>query len=525
MLTWIHRFDSRLTKRRPARLGAMPRLSLECLEERSLLSANVLQTNLVSDLPGVAQIQDPNLVNPWGISESSGSPFWISDNNAGVSTLYQTNPSSTPPGAISINPLVVGIPGPISQNGPGGTPLTATDPNGNAGAPTGTVFNGDSNAFLLTPPTGSTAKPAHAIFLFATEDGTIAGWNPGILGKEALIAVDNSQNPTAVNGAVYKGLAIATSSTPIFASDPSSTDVLYAANFRSGHVDVFDSKFNAVSLSNGAFTDPNLPKGYAPFNVQELTVNGVTKLYVTYAKQDRSKHDDVAGMGHGFVDVFNLDGTPGLMDAKGNPTVRLISRGVLDSPWGLEIAPASFGANAGALLVGNFGNGRINMFNATTGASMGTLLDPDGEPIQIDGLWALHVGNGKAGGLSNTVYFTAGIGGETHGLFGSLTPVAPGSPEGDAEAQMVQANLAFFQDAINNLNSDLAKGAKDATIRADIKAVNQAEATLVRSEIELANDTFTDAGLSRPSHGGLGHQERIFDRIFAELGNGFGHDR
>jgi uncharacterized protein (TIGR03118 family) len=521
MIAWVRRFRRAMTNGRPARARVAPRLGLECLEERSLLSANVLQTNLVSDLPGVAQIQDPNLVNPWGIAESSGSAFWISDNNSGLSTLYSTDAK----GAISINSLVVGIPGPPSQNGHGGAPLKAMDPNGNAGAPTGTVFNGDSKAFVLQPPPGSKGTAVSAIFLFATEDGTIIGWNPGVLPAEGVVAVDNSTNPTAVLGAVYKGLTIANSTSPIFAGDANSTSVLYAANFRSGHVDVFDAKFGAVTLPKGAFTDPNLPKGFAPFNVQVLTVNGASEVFVTYAKQDLSKHDDVAGKGNGFVDVFHLDGTPaGLTNAKGVVTPRLITRGALDSPWGLAIAPSSFGANAGALLVGNFGDGRINIYNATTGASMGALLDPDGEPIQIDGLWALKVGNGKAGGLSDTVYFTAGIGHEQHGLFGSLTSVAAGTAEGDSEAQAVQANLIFFQESIATLDQDLAKGAKDAIIRADIKAVNQAEATLLRSEIELANDAFSDAGISRHGKGRLGHEQRTFDKIFAEIAKEFGRD-
>jgi hypothetical protein len=319
-------------------------------------------------------------------------------------------------------------------------------------------------------------------------------------------------------------LAIANSTTPIFAGETNSTSVLYAANFRSGKVDVFDSTFAQVKLPKGAFADPHLPKGFAPFNVQALTVNGVTKIFVTYAKQDLSKHDDVAGLGNGFVDVYNLDGTPGLTSAKGQPTQRLVTRGSLDSPWGLAIAPSSFGSLAGALLVGNFGNGRVNIYDATTGASMGALLDPDGEPIQVDGLWALQVGNGKAGGLSDTVYFTAGIGHEQHGLFGSFTPVAPGSPEGNAEAEMVQANLIFFQESLATLNNDLASGAKNATIRADIKAVNQAEATLLRSEIELANDAFSDAGISRHGKGRLGHEQRVFDKILAGIVKEFGGD-
>src|SRR5262249_23385918 len=252
-------------------------------------------------------------------------------------------------------------------------------------------------------------------------------------------------------GAVYKGLAIATGNTPIVPADPDSTDLLYVTNFRAGTVEVYDSKFNPVTaLPAGAFTDPALPAGYAPFNVQVLS----GKVYVTYARQNDTGHDDAAGPHRGFVDVFNLDGTPGL---PGN-TVRLITRGPLNSPWGLAIAPAGFAglpSNDPVLLVGNFGNGRINAFDATTGSRIRLLTDPDGEPIRIDGLWALKVGNGGNGGAQDTVYFTAGILGERDGLFGSLSTVAPGSPEGPAEAQWVQANVDIVQlDQIRLINDE-----------------------------------------------------------------------
>ncbi|MDB5352121.1 MAG: hypothetical protein JWN86_3368 [Planctomycetota bacterium] len=408
----------------PARKSPRSRFVIEALETRSLLSANVLQTNLVSDLPGVAQVQDPNLVNPWGISESSTSPFWISDNNAGVSTLYQVPGANNTP--VSINPLVVSIPTP-------GAPFGAT------GTPTGTVFNIDGGATGGFKVSGVDTKgnpiSASAVFLFDTEDGTLIGWNPTVnpkgfdpakAGTYAIIAVDNSgnnftqPNPAKQTGAVYKGLTTASSATPgtpIFASDPNTTTVLYAANFRSGKVEVYDTNFKSVKLKGGAFADPNLPKGFAPFNVQVLG----GKVYVTYAKQDASKHDDVGGQGNGFIDVFNLNGTPGLPGGK----QRLVSRGPLDSPWGLALAPSSFGAISGDLLVGNFKSGFIDVFNPTTGKSLGTLNDPNGNPIHIDGLWTLKVGNGGMGGDANTVYFTAGLDQETHGLFGSLTPVAP----------------------------------------------------------------------------------------------------
>jgi uncharacterized protein (TIGR03118 family) len=287
------------------------RLQLEVLEDRSLLSANVLQTNLVSDLPGVATVTDPNLVNPWGISESSGSPFWISDNNDGVSTLYSVPGANSTP--VRINGLVVSM-------------LTPVDPLGTSGAPTGTVFNVglQAGAFQINRFDKTGAKTfAPAIFLFDTEDGTIVGWNPGVnpsgfdpnkAGTYGVIAVDNSGNnftnpdPNQQTGAVYKGMAIANGPDgAIFPNDPNSTSVIYVTNFRSGQVEVYDTTFTQVKLSSDAFSDSKIPDGYAPFNVQVL--NGL--VYVTYAKQNATKHDDVAGPGHVVVDVFNLDGSPG----------------------------------------------------------------------------------------------------------------------------------------------------------------------------------------------------------------------
>ena len=418
----------RRRKGTPARKPPRSRLVMEALEMRSLLSANVLQTNLVSDLPGIAQVQDPNLVNPWGISESSTSPFWISDNNAGVSTLYSVPGTNNTP--VSINPLVVSIP-------------TPGDPLGASGTPTGTVFNIDGGATggFTVSGVDKNGNPitAAADFLFDTEDGTLVGWNPAVnpqgfdpakAGTYGIIAVDNSGNnftqpdPAKQTGAVYTGMTTASSATPgtpIFASDPNTTTVLYAANFRSGKVEVYDTNFQPVALPAGAFADPKLPKGYAPFNVQVLG----NKVYVTYAKQNANKHDDVGGQGNGFIDVFNLNGTPGLPGGK----ERLVSRGPLDSPWGLALAPSSFGAQSGDLLVGNFKSGLIDVFNPTTGKSLGNLNGARGKPIHIDRLWALQVGNGGSGGDANSVYFTAGLDHKTHGLFGSLTPADPGGTD------------------------------------------------------------------------------------------------
>jgi uncharacterized protein (TIGR03118 family) len=357
---------------------------------------------------------DPNLQNPWGVGESSGSPFWVSDNNGNVSTLY--NSEGAPQPGPPRQPLVVSIPTP-------GHPLEAL------GTPTGLVFNidgGMTGGFKISGvnAAGNPAS-ASAVFLFSTEDGTILGWNPGVnppgfdpakAGTYAIIAVDNSANPDAANGAVYKGLAIA--------KDSSGNFFLYATNFRSGTVEVYNPSFTRVTdLPPGAFTDPHLKRGYAPFNVALIG----DKLFVTYAVQDADRHDDVAGPARGFVNKFNLDGT-GLE--------RFAQHGHLNSPWGVVQAPASFDQNpggqnfAGSILIGNFGDGRINAFDSNTGEFRGPVVNSNGQPILIDGLWTLRVGNGGNGGDANKIYFTAGPNGESDGLFGSLTPVAPGTPCG-----------------------------------------------------------------------------------------------
>lgn len=329
------------------------------------------QQNLISDLPGVASTLDTNLANPWGISFPPNGPFWISDNHTGLATVYNGLGHPFP---VS-NPLMVTIPAPPGSSGPS--------------APTGQLFNPTSD-FQLSPN-----RPAR--FIFVTEDGTISGWNPSVNATHAVLEVNNSAS------AVYKGVTM---------GNNGSGNFLYAANFHDGTVDVFDKNFNPAHLS-GSFTDPNLPSGYAPFDIQNIG----GKLYVTYALQDAAKHDDMAGPGNGYVDVFDLNG---------NLVKRLVSKGPLNSPWGETLAPNGFGPFAGDLLVGNFGNGEINAFNPASGAFLGTLKDANGNPISIDGLWGLTFGGGGAGGNPNLLYFTAGIPGnglkEDHGLFGSLTP-------------------------------------------------------------------------------------------------------
>jgi uncharacterized protein (TIGR03118 family) len=329
---------------------------------------NYVQTNLVSDLPGLAANTDPNLVNPWGIAFGPTSPFWISDNHTGLSTLYT--------GTGAKLGLVVTIPP------PGGSPA------GTVAAPTGTVFNG-----------GSSFKGDK--FIFATEDGAIAGWQGG---TSAALEVDNSGA-----SAVYKGIAL---------GHNAAGDFIYATNFNAGTIDVFDSNYKPASLS-GSFTDPNLPAGYAPFNIENI--NG--SLYVTYALQDAAKHDDVAGPGNGFVDVYDTNGV-----LQG----RFASGGALNSPWGMALAPAGFGAFGNDLLIGNFGDGTINAFDPSNGNLIGTLEDGKGNSIVNQGLWGLQFGNNGPDFDPHALYFTAGIPGpdhvEDHGLFGKVDAVPePGS--------------------------------------------------------------------------------------------------
>jgi uncharacterized protein (TIGR03118 family) len=320
------------------------------------------QQNLVSDIPGLAAWTDPNLVNPWGVSFSPTSPFWVSDNGTGLATLY--NGSGTP---LS---LVVTIPPPTGQQGPA--------------APDGQVFN----------PNPANFNGAH--FIFATEDGTISSWSGG---SSAVLNVDNSGA-----NSVYKGLAMANNGSGTF---------LFATDFHNNAINVFDKNFNPVTLS-GSFTDPSLPAGYAPFNIQAS--GGM--LFVTYAVQNAAKHDDVAGPGHGILDVF---------DTNGNFVQRLVSHGALNSPWGMAWAPAGFGKFSGDLLVGNFGDGTINAFDPSTGNLLGTIDGTNGLPLVNDGLWDLTFGNGGNGGSKNILYFTAGLNHESDGLFGAIATPEPGT--------------------------------------------------------------------------------------------------
>jgi uncharacterized protein (TIGR03118 family) len=327
--------------------------------------AAFVQTNLVSDVLGLGAHFDPNLRNPWGIASTGTSPFWLADNATGLATIYTSD--GTP------QALVVTI------------PPTPGSPANTIGSPTGTVFNSTGASF--------TSFDDVDLFLFATEGGTIAGWR-GALGTAGETLFDDS-----ASGASYTGIAV---------SGSGAGALLYAADFANGRIATYNAAGGSIV---GGFTDPVLPAGYSPFNIQNL---GGT-LFVTYAMIDPNTGDEVPGPSFGFVDEYDLTG---------NLILRLVSGGALNAPWGLALAPAGFGPFGGALIVGNFGDGRINAFNPTTGAFLGTLSDSVGDPLEIEGLWGLRFGNGGNGGLPDTLYFAAGINGEADGLFGSIGPTA-----------------------------------------------------------------------------------------------------
>ena len=316
--------------------------------------------NLVSDGSVPADHVDPNLVNGWGITRGPTTPWWVSDNGTDKSTLYR--------GDGTIVPLVVRV----------------------EGGPTGTVFNSTTSGFFLNPT-------AQARFLFVTESGMVRGWNPAVQPTTAVTAVNRANVH-----AIYKGLAIASTS---------DGDRLYAADFHNARVDVFNGSWKLLNRP-GAFQDPNLPEGYAPFGIQ--TIGGW--VYVAYAKQDADREDEIAGSGLGIVDVYDLNG----MFLR-----RAITGGELNAPWGLALAPDGFGEFAGDLLVGNFGNGLIHAYRVTASGAYqlhGSLRMTNGSPIVIDGLWGIGFGNGNAAGPTTSLFFAAGPDDESHGVFGVINP-------------------------------------------------------------------------------------------------------
>jgi len=327
------------------------------------------RVNLVSDIPGVALRADSHVVNAWGIAFFDTSPVWIANNGTGTSTLYLGDGTPAPSVAA---PLVVQIPR-VSADTPA--------------APTGLVTN-VTDGFVVS----ANGKSGASLFIFATEDGTISGWNPTVDLHHAILRVNNS-----ATGAVYKGLATGMNDGKPF---------IYATNFHDGVVEMYDATFTLKK----SFADPNVPAGFAPFGIQNINGN----LFVTFAMQNAEKHDDVAGPGNGFIDVFGTDG---------EWKSRFAANDVLNSPWGLALAPAGFGQFGHHLLVGNFGDGRINAFDFPGGGpSVGELKDTLGLPLTINGLWGLKFASGGPSGHRNHLLFTAGIGDEGHGLFGFIRP-------------------------------------------------------------------------------------------------------
>jgi uncharacterized protein (TIGR03118 family) len=325
------------------------------------------QRNLVADTPGAAELTDTNLVNAWGLAFGPATPAWVADNGMDVSTLYRGATDMTH--AASIVPLVVTIPD---------------------GAPTGLVYNGGPGFVVHS---GTASGPA--LFLFSSEAGVISGWNAAVPPPPLSM---HAQVAATVPGAIFKGLAIA---------DTRKGPRLYATDFHNARVDVWDDTF-APAGKPGAFVDRKVPKGFAPFGIQTVAGKFVV---VTYAKQDADAEDDVAGRGLGLVDVYDTQGTLLRRFARGRP---------LNAPWGIALAPKHFGRASGDLLIGNFGNGRINAFDPHSGRFEGALRDKHGRKLAIDGLWALEFGNGVIGNPT-TLLFTAGPDDESHGLFGAIT--------------------------------------------------------------------------------------------------------
>jgi uncharacterized protein (TIGR03118 family) len=362
-----------------------------------------VQKNLVSNISqpknsdGSSVLVDPNLQNPWGITRSATSPWWTSNNNSGTSSLYD---GSGNPIAIFVDPA-----GSVFDNFVIVPPPHFASP-GTASTPTGIVFNGNPNIFFLNKGTPM-GKPA--AFIFVTEAGTISGWNPAVNipsgGKapsiNAVLEVDNSDNGSA-KGAVYKGATTA---------DVNGKTYLYVTNFRDARVEVYDSNFNPVHFGEQAFDDDFIPRGFAPFNVQNIGGS----LFVTYAKQDAARHDDTPGPGFGFVEIFS---------PTGKWEGHLEHGAWMNAPWGVVWTPRDFGRFSNSILVGNFGSGWVAAFNGFTHEFLGFVQNPDSSLLFIDGLWSLAFGNGATAGPATTLYFSAGPDKEMNGLFGTLTPVA-----------------------------------------------------------------------------------------------------
>lgn len=401
------------------------RCTVETLERRCLLSAGYVETALTSDIPGFAPNTDRNLTNPWGFSEDSAGQFRVAANGSGRGILLDAQ------GEKSGDDIIV----PPPAGGPAGTTST----------PNGVVPNTTSN-FVITVH----GRSAPATLLFSTEDGTIAGWNPRLSRKNAVIAADQSGN-----GAVYKLLALGSNAQGMF---------IFASDFHNNAIDIFNSSFQLVHFGPNAFVDPTtgpnaIPSNFAPFGVKNF--NGT--LFVTYAEQDADKHDDVAGVGNGFIDEY---------DTSGNFIRRFASRGTLNSPIGATIAPANFGKFSNDVLIGNFGDSRVNAFDPTTGQFLGQLTDTQGNPLVLNGgfqetdkkgLWGIGFGNGADGAGTNTLFFAAGINEENDGLFGTVNAASsPAIMHRPGDQDQIDGSMRGGPDNNDILSDgDVAKGSPD----------------------------------------------------------------
>lgn len=413
------------------------------------------QTNLVSDMAGVANHTDPKLINPWGIAFVPGQPFWIADNNSGFATAYDAN------GVTQLAPVLIPAP-------PGST-STAT--------PTGSVIN-------LTSGFKVGGAPSH--FLFAGEDGTISGWNGT---GNAILALDHS-----AAGAVYKGLVIL--------SPACCATYLAVANFHSGEIEAYTQNFDPLAPP-GSFTDPGLPAGYAPFNIQQLG----SFVFVTYAVQDAAKHDPVNAPGNGIVDIF---------DPEGNFVIRYAQNGTLNSPWGVVRASANFGQFSNDVLIGNFGDGTINAFDPD-GNFLGQLKDQTGATITNASLWALVFGEGGTGD-TNTLYFTAGLADEGHGLFGAITAAAVPTADYSLQASPTSATVAAGGSTTFTLTVTPANGfASAVTLRctAPTGITCTLNPTTITPGVGNATSMLTATASSTVQHYG---QPRVMGMLFAGLG-------
>jgi uncharacterized protein (TIGR03118 family) len=440
MCKWFPRLRQTTRGSRPIRPRTF-RPTLESLEERSLLDAGMIgfiETNLVSDLKGVAAHTDASLVNPWGFAETPGGQFQVAANGTG-DTLHLNARGATIGPAVVLQPPL------------GSPPGTTTSPNG-------TVLNATPD-FVISDD----GKSAPAEFIFSTEDGTIVAFNPQVDPKEGILAAQST------DGAVYKLLAEASNAKGNF---------LFATDFHNNKIDVFDKNFDKVTLGQngwGTFTDPNEPAGYAPFGIKLINVDGQDRLFVTYAKQDAAGHDDVAGPGNGFIDEYTTTGQFIQRFATGSAVG---GTAPLNSPIGMAIAPAGFGPNGkfgGALLVGNFGDSHVSAFDLKTGQFLGQLSDAQGNPLTLNGgvggsgtkgLWGIAFGNGHGGTDPNTLYFAAGINDENDGLFGKVTMTDGGnghnsdmmSNSGDNNAQQQGIVNLFANNSATAMSNSMQPG-------------------------------------------------------------------